>query len=89
MKLKIGILALDIVLPGEVLLIFYIYIGLADFFGVKILKFSIFWGFSEKSLFVWVVIFYEYFFGVCSLIDYFFGSFLISKYYWFFLSFLG
>ena len=34
-------------------LIFYIYIGLADFFGVKILKFSIFLGFQK----------YHYFFG--------------------------
>ena len=29
-------------------LIFYIYIGLADFFGVKILKFGIFWGVFRK-----------------------------------------
>ena len=36
---------------GGVLLIFYIYIGLADFLGVKILKFSIFGGFQKKSLF--------------------------------------
>ena len=50
-------------------LIFYIYIGLADFLGVKI---SIFVFFSEKSLFYWVVSFLWVFFGVCSLIDYFF-----------------
>ena len=36
---------------GGVLLIFYIYIGLADFLGVKILKFSIFGGFENKTLF--------------------------------------
>ena len=33
--------------------IFYIYIGLADFFWVKILKFSILGGFQKKSLFFW------------------------------------
>ena len=42
-------------------LIFYVYICLADFFGVKILKFSIFFflggGVSEKSLFWGVVSF--------------------------------
>ena len=27
---------------------FSVYIGEADFFGVKILNFRIFWGFSEK-----------------------------------------
>ena len=32
-------------------LIFYIYIGLADFFGVKILKFSIFLGFQKNHYF--------------------------------------
>ena len=37
--------------PGGVLLIFYIYIGLADFFGVKILKFSIFLGFQKNHYF--------------------------------------
>ena len=62
-------------------LIFYIYIGLADFLGVKILKFSIFGGFRKKSLFFGVVSCLWIFLGVCSLIDYFLGSFLISKYF--------
>ena len=50
-------------------LIFYIYIGLADFWGVKILKFSIFGGLKKKSLFFGVVRLYGYFL-VCSLIDF-------------------
>ena len=33
-------------------LIVHIYIGLADFFGVKILKFSIFWGFQKNHYFL-------------------------------------
>ena len=40
------------IFPGGVLLIFYIYIGLADFFGVKILKFSIFLGFQKNHYFL-------------------------------------
>ena len=36
---------------GGVLLMFYIYIGLADFWGVKILKFSIFLGFQKNHYF--------------------------------------
>ena len=38
-------------------LIFYIYIGLADFLGVKILKFSIFGVFQENHYFLGVVSF--------------------------------
>ena len=56
------------VTPGGVLLIFYIYIGLADFFGVKNLKFSIFLGFQKKSLF----------FGVVSFLWIFFWGLLIN-----------
>ena len=44
-------------------LIFYINVGLADFFGVTILKFSIFGGFQKKSLFLGVVSFIWIFFG--------------------------
>ena len=43
-------------------LIFYIYKGLADFLGVKILKFSIFLGFQKYHYFFWVVSFLRIFF---------------------------
>ena len=44
-------------------LIFYIYIGLADFFGVKILKFSIFGGFQKNHYFLGSEFFKDIFFG--------------------------
>ena len=61
--------------PGEGSLIFYIYTGLADFLGVKILKFSIFWGGFRKISIFGVVSFFRIFVGVCSLIDYFLDHF--------------
>ena len=69
-------------------LIFYIYIGLGDFFGGQNFEIQYFFGFSEKSLFFGVVSFLRIFFWVCSLIDYFLGSFLISMYFFSFF-FLG
>ena len=68
-------------------LIFYIYISLADFFGVKILKFSIFWVFRKITIF-WVVSFLWIFFWGLLINRYFFG--VISNFQSiFFLSFLG
>ena len=42
---------------------FSVYIGEADFFGVKILNFRIFWGFQKNQLFFRVVSFLWIFFG--------------------------
>ena len=44
-------------------LIFYIYMGLADFLGVKILKFSIFGGFQNNHYFLGTEFFMDIFWG--------------------------
>ena len=58
---------------------FSVYIGEADFFGVKILNFRIFWGFQKNKLFFRVVSFLWIFFGVMPFLNYFFGVIYNSK----------
>ena len=58
---------------------FSVYIGEADFFGVKILNFLIFGGFSEKLVTFLVVSFLWIFLGVMPFLNYVFGVIYNSK----------
>ena len=59
---------------------FSVYIGEADFFGVKILNFHIFGGFSEKLvIFLGSELFMNIFFGVMPFLNYVFGVIYNSK----------
>ena len=63
--------------PRGCTLIFSIYIGWADFWGVEIFYFNIYFGFSTKTTLFLVGNFCGYFLGVTSKLDYFYG--LLTK----------
>ena len=58
---------------------FSVYIGEADFYGVKILNFHIFGGFQKNELFFRVVSFLWIFFWVHAFSELFFGVIYNSK----------